>query len=123
MKGEYMQVTEVIVSAGRTFNHPYENFSNLRPQVTLKASLSDGEDPMDAAKQLQAKAESLVEDHKRMMLTTIRRLYELSQTEQEIANVESQLNQAQMRLKNLRVEQGALELQEGNFEGRGAVGF
>jgi len=118
-----MQVTEVIVSAGRTFNHPYENFSNLRPQVTLKASLSDGEDPMDAAKQLQAKAESLVEDHKRMMLTTIRRLYELSQTEQEIANVESQLNQAQMRLKNLRVEQGALELQEGNFEGRGAVGF
>ena len=123
MNGEYMQVTEVIVSAGRTFNHPYENFSNLRPQVTLKASLSDGEDPMDAAKQLQAKAESLVEDHKRMMLTTIRRLYELSQTEQEIANVESQLNQAQMRLKNLRVEQGALELQEGNFEGRGAVGF
>ncbi len=108
-----MQITEITVNAGRTFNHPYEQYSNLRPSVTLKATLVDGDDPMEAAKTLQAKAESLVEDHKRMMLMTIRRLYELSQTEQEIASVESQLNQAQMRLKNLRIEQGAMHLDNG----------
>lgn len=108
-----MQITEIIVNAGRTFNHPYEQFSNLRPAVTLKATLQETDDPDQSVKQLQAKAESLVEDHKRMMLTTIRRLYELSRTEQEIASVESQLTSAQERLKNLRIEQGAMRFSEG----------
>ena len=41
-----MKITEIVVSAGRTFNHPYENFSNLRPQVTLKATPDEGESPL-----------------------------------------------------------------------------
>jgi len=57
-----MQVTEVIVSAGRTFNHPYESYSNLRPMVTVKARLGPDEDPTKAINQLQALAEKTVED-------------------------------------------------------------
>jgi hypothetical protein len=51
-----MKVTEIIVSAGRTFNHPYEDYSNLKPQVTLKATVDDGENFEDAVKELQRKA-------------------------------------------------------------------
>lgn len=31
-----MKVIEIIVSAGRTFNHPNESYSNLRPQVSVR---------------------------------------------------------------------------------------
>lgn len=97
-----MTVTEIVVSAGRTFNHPYESYSNLRPQVTIKASLQDGEDVDAATKQLQAKAESLVEDHKRNLLNQITELYHLSEARQELVNLESGLKRAQDRISELR---------------------
>ncbi len=43
-----MVVTEIVVSAGRTFNHPYEQFSILKPSVTLKARIDEGEDWLQA---------------------------------------------------------------------------
>ena len=55
-----MQITEITVHAGRTFNHPYESYSNLRPSLTLRAILTDGEDHLAATKALQAQAEGLV---------------------------------------------------------------
>lgn len=66
-----MQVTEIIVSAGRKFNHPFESYSNLSPGITLKAKLTDGEDWQVAAKALQAEAERIIEDHKQDLLESI----------------------------------------------------
>lgn len=63
-----MHVTRISVSAGRTFNHPYESFSNLRQDVSLTAELDVGEDPELATQNLQAKAEALVEAHKKSLL-------------------------------------------------------
>lgn len=104
-----MEVKEIIVSAGRTFNHPYESYSNLRPEVTLKASLSDGEDPDACAQALQAKAEKLVEDHKTAMLKQLEELYNLSQAKQEIADLEVRLRASQERIKELRVNHPQLQ--------------
>ena len=42
-----MQISRIVVTAGRTFNHPYEDCSTLRPQVTLEAILADGENISD----------------------------------------------------------------------------
>ena len=39
-----VQVTRIEVYAGRTFNHPYEAYSNFRVGVTLTAELSPGDD-------------------------------------------------------------------------------
>ena len=63
-----MKVEEITVHAGRTFKHPYEQYSNSKPGVSMRAVLEDGEDVDVAVKKLQAKAESLVEDHKRNLL-------------------------------------------------------
>lgn len=63
-----MQITEVIVSAGRTFNDPYESYANFKPSLALKASLAEGEDADLAVKELQAKAEKLMDAHKAKLL-------------------------------------------------------
>jgi ABC-type transporter Mla subunit MlaD len=105
-----MQVTEVIVSAGRTFNHPYENYSNLKPQVTFKATLSEGEDVAAVTKELQAQAEGMVEDHKQNMLKSINQLYQLTQAKAEVEGLERQIRSAQHVLETLREDNPQLAL-------------
>ncbi len=97
-----MKVTEITVTAGRTFNHPHESYSNLRPSVTMRATLDDSEDASAAAKALQAKAEQLVEDHKANLLESLEEVYEQDQIDGQIADLERQLTHAQQRLEALR---------------------
>lgn len=100
-----MKVTEIVVSAGRVFSHPFESYSNLKPQITLKAALDPGEDPATAVKALQAQAEGLVEDHKRNLLSSIRELHRLTERQSEVAALERSLQSAQERLDAIRREQ------------------
>ena len=97
-----MKVTEIVVTAGRTFNHPHEQYSNMKPSVVLKASLEDGEDHTAAIKTLQAQAEGLVEDHKQNMLRSLEDLYQLGERQEEIRGLQRQLMSAQERLDQIR---------------------
>ena len=97
-----MIVKTIRVIAGRTFNHPYESYSNLRPGVVVTAEIREGEDYEQAIKDLQAKAEMLVEDHKRTMLTNLKTLYEMKEYQQRVANLESNIRQSQRDLEELR---------------------
>jgi hypothetical protein len=97
-----MKVTEITVTAGRTFNHPHETYSNLRPEVRMTATLDDSDDAERATKVLQAKAEKLVEDHKNALLSTLEQIYEQDQIDGQIANLERDLTHAQQRLDQLR---------------------
>jgi hypothetical protein len=103
-----MKVVEVTVSAGRTFNHPYESYSNLRPNVTLKAVLEGDEDYAAAVQTLQAKAEALVEDHKQHMLRSLHELERLERYQQEVQSLEHSIRQSQERLDRLRQDTHAL---------------
>ncbi len=97
-----MKVTEIVVGAARTFNHPYENYSNLKPSVTLKATVSDGEDADKCVQDLQAKAEKLVEEHKHHLLHELERLERLTQTQQQVSNLEAEIKRAQQQLEAMR---------------------
>ena len=97
-----MKITEIIVHAGQGFNHPYEQFANFKPSVSLKAVLEDGEDPSLVVKQLQAKAEGMVEDHKNHILSTLRELHHLSVNEQRAADLSRKIAQAQRELDEIR---------------------
>lgn len=108
-----MKIQTITVIAGRTFNHPHEQYSNLRPEVALTATLDPADDPAAATKELQAKAEGLVEDHKQGMLKSIEELYQLSQHQAEVRGLESQLKRAQDRLKEIRQEHPQLKLTSG----------
>lgn len=101
-----MTPLKITVSAGRTFNHPYESYSNLRPNVTIEAALDPGEDVDAAIKSLQAKAEGLVEDHKQAMLRSIEELRDLTERQREIARLEDQLTSAQRRIDQIRGQWG-----------------
>lgn len=111
-----MQVTQIKVSAGRTFNHPFESYSNLRCDVHLDAHLAEGDDPKAATQQLQAQAEELCENHKQDLLRQINNLERLAQAQREISALEDRMQQASSRLKSLRAETaqlGAPRMDEG----------
>lgn len=97
-----MQVTKIVVHAGRTFNHPHESYSNLRPSVTLEATLDPGEDPIAATKQLQAQAEQLVEDHKTNLLESIEDLYQLNEHNARVRGLQHTIENAQRELDKVR---------------------
>ncbi|MCX6922871.1 MAG: hypothetical protein NT154_06620 [Verrucomicrobia bacterium] len=111
-----MTIIKIKVVAGRTFNHPHEQYSNLRPEVTLEASLSERENPVDAVKALQAQAEGLVEDHKQGMLRSLEELYQLSERQQEMRGLQKELERAQVRLNELRNQHPELKLALGEPE-------
>jgi len=104
-----MTIKTITVTAGRTFNHPHEQYSNLRPEVTMIASLDDGEDATKAAQELQARAEQLVEDHKRGLLSSIEELFQLTERQSEMRGLQKELQRAQMRLEEIRKEHPALQ--------------
>lgn len=102
------KIVEVTVAAGRKFNHPYEEFSNLSPHLSIRAEIQEGEDPEEEIKALQAGAESLIEDHKQHILASLRQLHLMSQYERKVARLESNITQAQEELEKLREQQEAL---------------
>lgn len=107
-----MHVTEITVSAGRVVNHPYEQYSNLRPNITIKAQLEEGEDFEAATRTLQAKAERLVEDHKNALLENLKEIHFLTQRQKELASLEDGLKRTQSRIDQIRAdmpEQTAIE--------------
>jgi hypothetical protein len=103
-----MTINEITVTAARTFNHPHEQYSNLRPEVVLRAKLAPGEDAGMATKQLQAVAEGLVEDHKHGMLRSIEELHQLSERQAEVRGLQQQLERTQKRLTEIRAENPSL---------------
>lgn len=111
-----MKVTEITVSAGRTFSHPYEDYSNLRPQVTLRATIEEGDDPSEQTKALQALAEKSVEDHKHALLDSLHKLHYLTESQREITSLGQQIVRSQARIDALRKEFPQLQLSESDDE-------
>lgn len=97
-----MNITNIKVSAGRTFNHPYESYSNFKHHVELVATVSGGEDATSAVKALQSQAEQLAEDHKNTLLSSVRTLNEMAEYTREISSLEQTIKQAQERLESAR---------------------
>jgi hypothetical protein len=97
-----MKIIEVNVSAGRTFNHPHESYSNLRPSVNFKAVIEESDDPIAVTRELQRQAEQLVEDHKQNMLKSLEDLFDLTERQKELTTLEQQLCRAQSRMDEIR---------------------
>lgn len=113
-----MKINTITITAGRTFNHPYEQYSNLRPEVVLIASLEEGDDAQACVRELQARAETLVEDHKNGLLKSIEELHELGQLRAEMLSLGSQVERHQQRLEEIRRAHPGLvaQLTEGESE-------
>lgn len=104
-----MKITEIIVSAGRTFNHPYEQYSNFRPGLTIKATLEDGEDFEKNIGEMQNKAETMMEKHKTQMLNDIRNLYQVQKMQGEMSRLKSLLKETEEQIKEMELDHPLLE--------------
>jgi hypothetical protein len=58
-----VKITEITVSSGRVIPHPRESYANLRPMLSLRASVDETEDITAAVATLQAQAEALLASH------------------------------------------------------------
>ena len=63
-----MKITEITVSAGRTFNNPHESYSNLRVDLELRAKVEEGDKIHAQIVILQQFAEASVEAEKQLRL-------------------------------------------------------
>lgn len=109
-----MKVTQIVVSAGRTFNHPHEDYSNLKPHISLTATLDEGDDPIATAKGLQQQAEQLVEDHKANLLKSIEDAYHMSEAQRQMVGLCRQLQNAQEEIDRIRKQWPGLKQIEMN---------
>ncbi len=79
----------------------------------MRATLDESDDVAKATKELQARAEGLVEDHKNGLLSSIRELYDLTERQQEMRGLQKQLQQAQDRIQEIRTAHPGLVLTNG----------
>ena len=98
-----MQIREVRVSAGRTLQHPCQTYANLRPEVSLIASLDAGEDAIDATRRLQRQAEQLVEEHAMVLCASLTEREVAKREEQELGRLKQSLTDNQERIAELRM--------------------
>lgn len=78
----------------------------------MTATIDEGEDAQVAARDLQQRAEGLVEDHKRSLLNSIEELHQLTERQSEMRGLQSELKRAQQRLDTIRAEHPQLALEE-----------
>lgn len=103
-----MNITKITVRAERCFNHPHESYSNLRPALEMTASLSPDENADEAVRSLQAKAETMIEQHKTTMLEQIEKLWRTQELTEELRQMESTMQRAQEKYAELKKEQAEL---------------
>lgn len=96
-----MQVNQITVRAGRTFNHPIESYSNLRCDAEMTATLDPGEDPIAATKSLRSQVETLCEEHKQEMLESIIALEERQRMTSRRISLQDQIERLQGELQSI----------------------
>ena len=76
----------------------------------MTATLEDGEDASAVARELQARAEGLVEDHKQGLLNSINELYQMTMQQQELRGLQQTLQASQNRINEIRQQHPDLKL-------------
>lgn len=82
-----MKIHTLHVTAGRGFNHPYEQYANFKFDLHLQATLEEGEEPAAALATLQAQAEQAAESHKARILDDVKRLNLIEDGERTLASL------------------------------------
>ena len=93
---------EITITAGRTFNHPYESYSNLRFDITVKAELEEGENHIEAIQAMQHEAETRAEEHKAALLKDIHLLEEQGRVSAKMSDIERRIKQANEELERMK---------------------
>jgi hypothetical protein len=99
-----IEIVEITVGAGTGFNHPYEQFSNFKPSVTLRAKIDGGPDvPVEeAVRQLQLAADRLVNAEKERILAALEREEGIDRARDAVSLSRYRVANAKADLQNTR---------------------
>lgn len=97
-----MEITKLVVHAGRTLQHPTQTYANIRPAVTLEAALHNGDDPRECLKRLQIQAERSVEEHAAVLIASLEERKVLLEQADDIRRLERSITDGQQRLDELK---------------------
>ena len=97
-----MKVEEITVHASRTLPHPCESYANIRSGITMRATLSEGDDVDESVKTLQIRAERLVEEHSAILISSIEQRDVAEREASEIRSLEDSLHRQAQRLSELK---------------------
>jgi hypothetical protein len=67
-----MRITKVTVGLSSNFNHPYEQYANFKPHVSLEAEVAEGEDVNSVVYGLQSEARILLQLEKKFILESLK---------------------------------------------------
>ncbi|WP_043588109.1 hypothetical protein [Geminisphaera colitermitum] len=85
------KIIEITAGDQAGFNHPFEQYSNFKPSITLRAVLLDGEDPVKAIQNLQRDAHDCVEAEKDRILKHLAIEHAVERTEAIISSRRAQI--------------------------------
>jgi hypothetical protein len=71
-----MKVTEVTVSGGYTISHPYQQYSNLRCDVSLRVVIEEGDDLETVLEAARYKVDAQLDVQKNRTLAQLKHEYE-----------------------------------------------
>ena len=97
-----MQIDRITVRAGRVLPHPLYSYSNIKCDLEYSASLEAGEDPNKARAELQAKAESDVENHANELKESIRDYQGHLANKQRISQLQAEIDRKNKEIEDLK---------------------
>lgn len=95
------KIIEIIAGDSHGFNHPFEQYANFKPSVTLKALVEDGEDPGQVARDLLAKAHGLVIGERERIEEQIERERLIAEAEQALDSLPGQITYQRREIDHL----------------------
>lgn len=97
-----MKIQAINVKASRTLPHPSYSYANYKTELELSAQLDDGDDVHECTKQLQCKAESMVEEHAAELRQSIGEFHRVVTARQQVPQLENKISQLQDELERVK---------------------
>lgn len=82
-----MTIKAIHVTAGRTFNHPFESYANFKFDLSFQAELAPGEDHLTSLAALQVQAETLADEHKEKILSDVQRRRQIERINDQLEDM------------------------------------
>lgn len=96
-----MKIKEISAHCSTSFNHPYEQYANYKPGVSLVASIEEGDDVDACIRDLQDKAQTMVDLDKASILAELQDQHRIDRTRELLAELDTVEAQTKATIKGI----------------------
>jgi len=117
-----MKIVEITKSAARKVQHPFLPYSSIDSFIMLKAQLSDEDDVDICARELQARAEGLVQDDVNLTVNALSKLADVGKVDKIAFNLTDKIREDQKQLDKLRQDRNLVSVKQAMEQSDAAKG-